>query len=154
MIEISIINEQDFLELEQSLEKIIEDLVHLSLKAEGVDSDGEVSILFVDDAAIKVLNKTHRQKDAATDVLSFPQYESIKDDEYVDPYIILGDIVISTETAKRQALEYNHSLEREIGFLVVHSVFHLLGYDHDTEADTKEMRQMEEAVLSQYKLRR
>ena len=137
MIDISIINHQNHLEIDEKTENILTDLVELSLEEEGLDCDGEVSILFVDDKEIHELNKTYRGIDKSTDVLSFPQYDSLKDEEISDPYVILGDVVISTETAKKQSEEYNHSLEREIGFLVVHSMFHLMGYDHDTEENTK-----------------
>ena len=154
MIDISIINHQNHLEIDEKTENILTDLVELSLEEEGLDCDGEVSILFVDDKEIHELNKTYRGIDKSTDVLSFPQYDSLKDEEISDPYVILGDVVISTETAKKQSEEYNHSLEREIGFLVVHSMFHLMGYDHDTEENTKMMRVKEEAVLKAYNLTR
>lgn len=153
-MDISILNEQDVLEISDELMIILEDLVSLSLKEEDLDYEGEVSIMFVDDKHIHELNKRHRDKDSATDVLSFPQYEALKDEEVIEPYIILGDIVISTETAMRQAEAFGHSLNREIGFLVVHSMFHLFGYDHMTDQEQKEMRAKEEKVLTQYNLTR
>ncbi len=154
MIDISILNEQNFLDIDKKLEQSLFDLIELVLKKENIDKDAEVSVMFVDDLKIHELNKIHRHIDKSTDVLSFPQYESLKDKDNLDDYLILGDIVISTETATRQAKEYNHSLLREIGFLVVHSMFHLLGYDHDTDANTKIMRQKEELVLNDYNLTR
>lgn len=154
MIEISIMNHQNVLEIDEDLENVLTELVELCLNEEGIECDGEVSILFVDDAAIHNLNKTHREKDSPTDVLSFPQYESLKDEQNMDPYVILGDVVVSTETAIRQAESYNHSLIREIGFLVVHSIFHLCGYDHDTEENTDIMRAKEEKILNAYRLTR
>jgi probable rRNA maturation factor len=154
MLDIAIMNEQTVLEINEKLESMIEDLVVLSLKEEGFDLEGEVSILFVDDKTIHELNLTHRGKDKATDVLSFPQYDDLKSMEIMEPYVILGDVVISTETAMRQAEAYGHSLLREIGFLTVHSMFHLMGYDHDTEEKTAEMRKREEAVLTSYQLTR
>ncbi|MBN2794165.1 MAG: rRNA maturation RNase YbeY [Clostridia bacterium] len=153
-MEISIINEQSALEIDEKIETMIEDLVQLCLESESIEMDGEVSIMFVDDKEIHALNKVHRNKDSSTDVLSFPQYDDLKSLAINDPYVILGDVVISTETAMRQAEEYNHPLEREIGFLLVHSMFHLFGYDHDTEEHTKEMRLKEEQVLTQYNLTR
>lgn len=153
-MDISILNHQEVLPIDDDLEKVLMDLINLTLDEEDLNYDGEVSVMFVDDEAIHELNKNHRDKDSPTDVLSFPQYESIKDDEEIDPYIILGDIVISTETAIRQAESFGHSLLREIGFLVVHSMFHLFGYDHDTDEHTKEMRQKEEKVLQSYNLTR
>lgn len=154
MIDVSILNHQTFMDLDETLETILIDLVELSLKEEDLVCEGEVSIMFVDDKKIHELNKTHRNIDKATDVLSFPQYEALKDKRCTDPYIILGDIVISTETAKRQSIDYDHSLIREIGFLVVHSMFHLLGYDHDNEKNTEVMRNKEKSVLSKYNLTR
>lgn len=153
-MDISILNHQEVLPIDDELETVLMDLINLTLDEEDLNYDGEVSVMFVDDEAIHELNKNHRDKDSPTDVLSFPQYESIKDDEEIDPYIILGDIVISTETAIRQAESFGHSLLREIGFLVVHSMFHLFGYDHDTDEHTKEMRQKEEKVLQSYNLTR
>ncbi len=98
-----------------------------------------VSVLICDDARIRTLNATWRGIDKATDVLSFPMEDDGK---------MLGDIVLSLETAYRQAAEYGHSPAREIGFLTVHSMLHLYGYDHIEEADRIEMRQMEETILS------
>ena len=153
-MDISILNHQSVLDIDENLEKVLEDLIQKAIVEEDLDYEGEVSIMFVDDEEIHKLNKMHRDKDMPTDVLSFPQYPSLKDDDEVDPYIILGDVVISTETAMRQAESFGHSLMREIGFLVVHSMFHLFGYDHDTEEHTKEMREKEEQVLSSYNLTR
>jgi len=153
-MDISILNHQSVLDIDENLEKVLEDLIQKAIVEEDLDYEGEVSIMFVDDEEIHKLNKMHRDKDMPTDVLSFPQYPSLKDDDEVDPYIILGEVVISTETAMRQAESFGHSLMREIGFLVVHSMFHLFGYDHDTEEHTKEMREKEEQVLSSYNLTR
>jgi len=153
-MDIAILNHQEVLDIDDKLNQVLEDLIELALKEEDLDYEGEVSIVFVDDEEIHVLNKTHRDKDASTDVLSFPQYEALKDEQIIDPYVILGDVVISTETAIKQADSYGHSLMREIGFLVVHSMFHLFGYDHDTEEHTKEMRTKEESVLNAYNLTR
>jgi len=100
-----------------------------------------VSITFTDNESIRELNREYRDIDRATDVLSFPM-----DDEGDD--VVLGDIVISLERAKEQAIEYGHSLEREISFLCVHSTLHLLGYDHETgEEDEKEMFMKQEEIL-------
>jgi len=153
-MDISILNHQSVLDIDDKLEKVLEDLIQMAIVEEDLDYEGEVSIVFVDDEEIHQLNKMHRDKDSPTDVLSFPQYEALKDAEEVDPYIILGDVVISTETAMRQAESFGHSLMREIGFLVVHSMFHLFGYDHDTEENTLEMRAKEEKILSSYNLTR
>lgn len=108
----------------------------------------EVSVLLTDDRHIRELNLEHRKKDSATDVLSFPQYTGIVEIKSIDfPY--LGDIVISVETAKEQALEFGHSLEREVSYLTVHSVLHLLGYDHIEEKDRFMMRHSEKEIMKQ-----
>lgn len=114
----------------------------------------EVSMLFVDNDRIREINREQRSKDVVTDVLSFPQYESIKDAEELDEELFLGDIVISVEKAIEQAKDFGHSLERELCYLTVHSMFHLFGYDHDTDENTDEMRDMEELVLDSFGIKR
>ncbi|MBO8141428.1 MAG: rRNA maturation RNase YbeY [Firmicutes bacterium] len=115
----------------------------------------EVSVTFVDDSAIRELNRDYRGKDAATDVLSFPLWEPddirlIREDprRFPERPLPLGDVVISLETAARQAEEYGHSLGREVAFLCVHGVLHLLGYDHEDDAGRHLMRAREESILS------
>ncbi len=152
-MEIYINNEQDIYEIDQTIEKMINDLTYLVLESENISDEGELSILFTTDEGIHKINKEFRDIDKKTDVLSFPQYPSLKDG-CDDIYIVLGDIIISTETALEQAKEYNHSTHRELGFLFVHSMFHLLGYDHDTEENTKIMRAKEEGILKKYNLTR
>ena len=107
----------------------------------------EVAILFVDNETIREMNNTYRDKDTATDVLSFPMYEA---DEEIDDEeeILFGDIVISLERAQEQCVEYGHSLEREVMYLLVHGLLHLAGYDHMEEEDKKEMRAREEHLLA------
>lgn len=105
----------------------------------------EVSIHLTDDAGIHALNRTYRHVDKPTDVLSFP----LGEDAVVPGEVrLLGDVVISVERARAQAEEYGHAFEREVAFLVVHGVLHLLGFDHETEEDRQEMRAREEAVLA------
>ena len=154
MIELCILNEQNLLDVDEALETLLESIMILCIRDENLDFEGEVSLLFCDDETIKALNQTHRNLDKKTDVLSFPQYEDLKLAIKNEPYINLGDVVISTETALDQAKEYNHSVEREIGFLFVHSMFHLMGYDHDTEEKRQIMRQKEESVLKHIDLER
>lgn len=149
-MELLIDNRQDKHEIRADLIQLLEKAVGACLLYEGWDADYEVSLSLVDNNEIRELNRTYRGKDYSTDVLSFPL---IEDDELVEfEEKLLGDIVISVEKAVEQASEYNHSFEREMGFLVVHSMFHLMGYDHDTEEATKEMRSKEEAVLSSINL--
>ena len=105
-----------------------------------------MQVIFVDNKQITDINKTYRNIDKPTDVISFPN-----DDEKDDS---LGDIFISIDQAKIQALDYGHTLEREIGFLAVHGYLHLLGYDHHTEADEKEMFTLQEEILNKANLKR
>lgn len=139
-------NRQDKIIIKEELEKILDRAVNQCLKYEGWDTDYEVSLSLVDNKEIRELNKLYRGKDYATDVLSFPLVDDFTHNQGEK---LLGDIVISVEKAVDQATEYNHSFEREMGFLTVHSMFHLMGYDHDTEENTAEMRKREEAVLSE-----
>lgn len=115
----------------------------------GVDEHAEVSVVFADDEYIRELNRDYRGKDSATDVLSFALDEG-EEPEIIDgpAETLLGDIVISIETASRQAEDFGHSLQRELAYLTVHGMLHLLGYDHEDEADKAEMRHQEEDILA------
>ncbi|KAB3533253.1 rRNA maturation RNase YbeY [Alkaliphilus serpentinus] len=141
---LAIDNRQNIIAIDEQLISILERAVEESLIYEGWDPDYEVSLSLVDNKEIQDLNKNYRGKDYATDVLSFPLVE----DEEIDiEEKLLGDIVISVEKAQEQAQEYGHSFSREMSFLVVHSMFHLMGYDHEDEEAEAEMRGREEAVL-------
>ncbi|AOY77554.1 rRNA maturation RNase YbeY [Clostridium formicaceticum] len=150
-MELEIDNRQNIRKIEDELIKILEKLVKASLDYEGWEEDYEVSLSFVDNEEIHGLNKAYRGKDCPTDVLSFPM---VDDQGPVLEEKILGDIVISVEKAIEQAEEYGHSFEREMAFLTVHSMFHLMGYDHMDEEEAKEMRTKEEAVLQQLGIKR
>ena len=113
----------------------------------------EVSFSFVSPEEIRELNAAYRQKDAVTDVLSFPQYDDLNDLDNEEE-ICIGDVVICSEVAHRQAEEYGHSYERELLYLFVHSILHLLGYDHMEEDEKKEMRRREEDVMDKIGLKR
>ena len=146
--------------------KEIRDLVRLSVKTslEYMDfpTRSEVSVMFVDNDEIKKLNKLHRDIDRATDVLSFPLFDYDEDGEIIEEELdfspngemILGDIVISLERAAEQAQEYGHSFEREIGFLTVHSMLHLFGFDHMTPEDEEEMFAYQKEILEEMNLKR
>lgn len=133
----------------------------------------EISLSFVDNEEIKSINKEFRDIDKVTDVLSFPLLEFEEDsdeedeeddefsleglDEYINPEtgdLMLGDIIISVDKAKEQAMEFGHAIEREIGFLIAHSMFHLMGYDHMNDEEEKEMFERQEKVLNLIGLRR
>ena len=124
-------NEQEKMAPPEDIEHLIEICTAAALEEEGIDDTAEVSVTLVDNEGIRELNREHRDIDRETDVLSFPLGD---DDGYeVDPdndAIMLGDIVISLEKAAQQAEEYGHSYRREVAFLITHSLFHLLGYDH------------------------
>ena len=139
-----ITNQQNQVELPPHLEAKLDLVAETCLRVEGIDQSAEISMLLVDDCQIRDLNKTYRGQDKPTDVLSFPLWE--KDEPY-SAEILLGDIVISLETAQRQALEYEHSLSREVAYLMVHGLLHLLGYDHLDHQEKMIMRQQEEKIL-------
>lgn len=142
-------DEQDKIPLPEYAERLIEDCTREALTEEEIEDDAEVSVTFVDNGRIRELNAEFRKIDRETDVLSFP----IGGEEgfEVDPdndAIILGDIVISLEKAREQAEEYSHSFKRELAFLITHSLFHLLGYDHvDGGEEEKIMFAKQEMVL-------
>lgn len=142
-------NEQEKLAPPEDIEHLIEICTAAALEEEGIDDTAEVSVTLVDNDGIRELNREHRDIDRETDVLSFPLGD---DDGYeVDPdndAIMLGDIVISLEKAAQQAEEYGHSYRREVAFLITHSLFHLLGYDHvNSEEEEKIMFGKQEKVL-------
>lgn len=119
----------------------------IGIREEGVDPERtSVSVTFVGAEEIRELNRIYRQKDKVTDVLSFPQFDRISDLPEEGP-LCLGDVVICTEQALLQADDFGHSPEREIVYLFVHSLFHLLGYDHMEEDEKEDMRRREEGVM-------
>ena len=139
-------NRQNIIEATEKLVNLINEVCNVALTEEEVNVPYQISLLFVDNNEIREINKGTRGIDKVTDVLSFPMLSDDFDIELEEES--LGDIVISLERAFEQSREYNHSFEREVCFLVCHSMFHLLGYDHDTEENTKEMRQKEEYILN------
>ena len=133
-------------------------VIPAALEAEGVGLPCEVDVLFTDDEGIHQINLEQRGVDRPTDVLSFPMFEftpgeppTAEDDELLDPgsgLLPLGDMVLSVDHIRAQAAEYGHSQQRELCYLAVHSVLHLLGYDHLDEGPMKrQMRAREEAIL-------
>lgn len=140
--------------LSDSMQKKLEQAASLCVEKEGLNPDGaEISLTFMSREEIRKLNHEYRNIDNHTDVLSFPLIEDFdaiaEDDDF-----LLGDVVICPEQAKQQAEEYGHSEEREIVYLFVHSVCHLLGFDHMTEEDRREMRQREEEIMKALDLER
>lgn len=150
-IKVSITNIQKDVKVPTGIRLLIRRCCHAVLELENFDGSAEVSVTFVNNEQIRDLNKKHRNIDKATDVLSFPLGENGVYDVNMDTGAkMLGDIVISMEKAVEQAELYNHPLQREIGFLTVHSMLHLLGYDHENGGmEEVRMREKEETVLTQ-----
>lgn len=149
-------NRQNKKEVTLELEKMIKTAIESTLELENIKVETEVSMILIDNAEIHELNKQFRSVDRPTDVLSFPQLEgedfnmAINDDTALDideEAVMLGDIALSLERADEQASEYGHSFEREVAYLTVHSMLHLLGYDHMEDEEKKIMREKEEKVM-------
>lgn len=150
-VKVIISNEQKKVKVPTGIRLLIRRCCHAVLELEKFDGPAEVSVTFVDNERIHELNMQYRNIDRETDVLSFPLGEEGKYDVNLDTGAkMLGDIVISIEKAMEQAELYNHPLQREIGFLTVHSMLHLLGYDHEQGGLAEvHMREKEETVLTQ-----
>lgn len=161
-MKVSIRNNQRKFKVTKEMRDLVRSAVKAALEYMDFPLKSEVSVMFTDDEEIHELNRLHRGVDRPTDVLSFPLFEYdengdiIEDDLDFNPNgeMILGDIVISLETASRQAQEYGHSFEREIGFLTVHSMLHLFGYDHMTPEDEEEMFGYQREILERMGLER
>lgn len=151
-----ITNHQKAVKIPSGLRILIRRSCNAVLEYEKFEGPAEISVTFVDNAAIKELNAQYRGKDMPTDVLSFPLGENGVYDKNEDSGAsLLGDIVISMEKAMEQAELYGHALQREVAFLTVHSMLHLLGYDHEAGGlEAVRMREKEEAVLIQLGLPR
>ncbi|MEE1106709.1 rRNA maturation RNase YbeY [Macrococcoides canis] len=148
----------DFIDDNQQIEQKhlpeIERLLIFAADQEGIDEEAEVAVSFVDEDEIQAINKAYRNKDAVTDVISFALEEGEDDFEMPDAPRVLGDIIICVKRAKEQAEEYGHSFERELGFLSLHGLLHLLGYDHMNEADEARMFGRQDEILNAFGLRR
>jgi len=147
-----------------AIKSIIRTCVNAVLDAEGINVPCEINVLVTDDEGIRAINNAYRKIDKATDVLSFPMFELTAGqlpaswEAYKDPdtgLVPLGDMAISLERARQQAAEFGHSARREVGYLTIHSILHLLGYDHVDEGPMKkQMRAAEEAILAEIELPR
>ena len=149
-------NEQDKYDAGRKMKALIEKAVRGTLECENFDRDVIVSVTFTDNEGIREKNREFRDIDRATDVLSFPMYDMANGDmpeEGMD--CELGDIVLSLERAAEQAVEFGHSYERECAFLTVHSMLHLLGYDHvNSEEEDEEMRAHQRVIMTHIGLER
>ena len=161
-IKVLITNRQKDVKIPSGIRLLIRRCCHAVLAAEQFGDSAEVSVSFVNNEQIRQLNNEFRQKDAATDVLSFPMFDlspgEKPGEEHEDPdtgLVPLGDMCISLERAAAQAEENGHRVERELSYLAVHSVLHLLGYDHMDEGPMKaQMRRREEHILEGLGIRR
>ena len=155
-VKVVISNDQKAVKVPTGIRLLIRRCCHAVLELEHFEGSAEVSVRFVDNSRIHELNREYRGKDSATDVLSFPLGENGEYDIDEDNGCkLLGDIVISMERAMEQAELYGHSLQREVAYLTVHSMLHLLGYDHEAGGlEAVRMREKEEAVLIQLGLPR
>ncbi len=158
---VDIIFDNAGVEISAEEENTIRSAVECALKTENIEFDTEISVTLTDNEGIRGLNCQYRDIDRETDVLSFPMYEFETPAEFDEAELslepgaaVLGDIIISMEKVKEQALEYGHSDKRELSYLTVHSVMHLLGYDHMTDDDKTIMRAHEEAVMSKLGIQR
>ena len=142
-------NNQEKVSIPEALEADLTKAMNVVAELEALSPQTEVDITLVDDAAIHELNRTYRGIDRPTDVLSFALDEGEEEPEVDDDEIehLLGDVIISAPTAVRQGEEYGHGLEREMTYLAVHGMLHLLGYDNMEEKDKLIMRKREEEVL-------
>ncbi|MBY0220948.1 rRNA maturation RNase YbeY [Mammaliicoccus sciuri] len=144
--------------VDETSEVLITDLLNHAAKMEDLEGLYELSITFMDDDAIQAVNAEFRGKDKPTDVISFALEELSEGEVAIvhegDMPVVLGDIIISIETAQRQAVEYNHTFQRELGFLALHGFLHLLGYDHIEEDDEKEMFGRQTEILTSFGLER
>lgn len=158
-MEIDIFDETESVQQEHT--KLVHDLVSFAGDYLKLAPDTELSITFVDNARIREINREYRNKDQATDVISFALNDDMDDDFPINMESFagtlptnIGDIIISTDKTAEQAEAYGHSFERELGFLALHGFLHLNGYDHMTEEDEKEMFGLQKEILDAYGLKR
>jgi probable rRNA maturation factor len=146
----------------KSIKTLLTNVVKTALRIENIEYPSLVSILLVENEEIQRINREYRNKDCVTDVLSFPMLEmkdgkfAVKPDELdmEDGKLFLGDIVVSVPKAIEQANEYGHENERELAFLTLHGLMHLLGYDHESPPDSEIMEKKQEQILSDIGLTR
>lgn len=155
-VKVVISDDQHSVKVPSGIRMLIRRCCHAVLQLEKFEGPAEVSVRLVDNEIIRELNSQYRNIDRETDVLSFPLGENgVYDVNPANGAALLGDVVISVQKAMEQAEEYGHSLDREIGFLTVHSMLHLLGYDHvNGGLEAVRMREKEETVLTQLGLKR
>ncbi|MGH4139328.1 rRNA maturation RNase YbeY [Clostridium sp.] len=161
-------NRQNKIEVTEKLQTVIKDVIEYTLFQEKLFIDNEVSVIFIDNEEIRKINLKNRGIDEITDVLSFPMLNYPENKVFKDVYInykfdgsdlydgklVIGDVALSLEKAKEQSEEFGHSFTRECAYLTVHSILHLLGYDHMEETPKIIMRKREEEILNNFKISR
>jgi probable rRNA maturation factor len=161
-------NRQSKIQVTQELEATIKDVIEYTLKEEKLFIDNEVSVIFIDNKEIKEINLEQRRINEVTDVLSFPMLHYPDNKVFKEVYLnyefdqsdlfegrlIIGDVALSLERAKEQSKEFGHTFTRECAYLTVHSILHLLGYDHMEEGQKEVMRKREEDILNNFKISR
>lgn len=161
-------NRQFKVKVTEELEKTIKEVIEYTLKEEELNIDNEVSVIFIDNEEIKEINLSARRINEVTDVLSFPMLHYPSNKVFKEIYLnhefdisdlfegrlVMGDVALSLERAKEQSEEFGHSFTRECAYLTVHSILHLLGYDHMEEGQKKVMRKREEEILNNFKILR
>lgn len=152
-MDIYINNQQNLVDI-TGLDSLIEKVIHAGLQVCQISEESEISITYVDNQSIQELNCQYRQMNVATDVLSFPQDQEDLFHSIPGMPRLLGDIVISLEKAVQQSEEFNHSFQREVGFLVAHGLLHLLGFDHQTDSEKQTMRLKERQIMEKVGLLR
>ena len=155
MLLIDFIDETNIVEEKDT--ELVSSLLQFAAKEEGITEECELSITFVDNEAIRDINREYRGKDSATDVISFAMEEMGEGEiEIIGAGMprVLGDLIISIDQTKLQAEEYGHSFERELGFLALHGFLHLLGYDHIEKQDEIVMFNRQKDILDRYGLSR
>jgi len=154
-------SEVNFLDIEENKQyiELIENVIGQAFYIEGIDKTNlYINVILTDPENIKKINKEYRNIDKETDVLSFPMFEKQEIEKIItygnEIQDILGDIIISISKVQQQAKEYGHSFEREFAYMLIHGFYHLMGYDHMTDDEKKEMRTKEEFVLNRLKITR
>ncbi len=155
-LKVAITNMQKDIKIPTGIRLLVRKCCHAVLRVEGLEGNYEISVSFVDDDSIRELNRKYRGADSVTDVLSFPSGEPGKfETDKETGASMLGDIALSIPMVYRQASQYGHSIQREFAYLTVHSMLHLLGYDHEKGGIAQvRMREKEEDVLSRLGLQR
>ncbi|SHI00465.1 rRNA maturation RNase YbeY [Clostridium grantii] len=157
---------QSFIQVDEKLNHTVEKVIQFALEKERVQLETETSLLYVDNKEIKSINYETRNIDKETDVLSFPMinypdgkvFKEVYDEnsfypeDFNEGRLVLGEIVLSLEKAFSQSEEFSHSFEREVCYLCIHSLLHLLGYDHMVEVDKVIMRKREEEILNEFNI--